>query len=162
MPKVMCAAVAVVVLVVPVVAGCSSSPGSPKQELIRSADDTCRKINERFTGDLAYGDGIDASDVPTLQKRVVLLKDLREQVRAMPKPETGRKNLDGWLVKLGTYITGLDDLRGQIQNYRMGMDVLLIMQSAANKKAAEAVGPAAKSFGFKDCAGTKDWEYLAS
>ncbi|SMQ14592.1 hypothetical protein SAMN06272771_0893 [Streptomyces sp. Ag82_O1-12] len=155
-------AAAVMGLVVPVVAGCSSSPASPKQELIRSADASCREINERFTGDLAYGAGIDESDVPKMGERVVLLKGLRAKVRKMPKPESGRKALDAWSDKLGTYITGLEDLKGQIQNYRLGTDLVLIMQSAVNKDAAEAVGPAAKRFGFTDCAATKKWEYLAS
>jgi hypothetical protein len=162
MPKVMRVAAAVMALVVPVVTGCSSEPGSPKQELIRSADETCREISERFTGDLAYGEGVGVGDVPKLRERVALLKDLRAQVRKMPKPETGQKDLDAWLGKLAVYIGGLEDLSGQFENYRPGQDLLLAMQMSINEQAAKEIAAPAKRFGFEDCATTKKWEYIAS
>ncbi|WP_210571412.1 hypothetical protein [Streptomyces sp. GESEQ-4] len=162
MPKVMRVVAAVMGLVVPVVAGCSSEPGSPKEELIRSADETCREITERFTGDLAYGAGVGVGDVPKLRERVALLKDLRAQVRKMPKPETGQKDLDAWLGKLGLYIGDLEDLSGQLENYRPGQDLLIAMQMSINKAAAKEIASPAKRFGFEDCAATKKWEYIAS
>ncbi|GAA2453975.1 hypothetical protein GCM10010405_42240 [Streptomyces macrosporus] len=153
------AVVGLVVFAVPAVVGCSSSP---KQELIESTDERCRTINERFAGDLAYGEGIGVESVSKLRERVALLKDLRSHVRKMPKPETGRAELNGWLDKLGEYITGLDDLRSQLQNYRPGMDLVVILQAGVNHDAAKAVGSAAKRFGFEDCAQTRKWEHIAS
>lgn len=152
---------AVMGLVVSAVAGCSS-PGSPKQQLIQNTDEACRTINERFAGDLAYGRGLGEGDASKLRERVVLLNDLRQQVRKMPKPETGQAELDSWLDKVGEYITGLDDLRGQLENYRLGMDMVLALQMGINEDAAKAIGPAAKRFGFEECAKTQKWEYLAS
>ncbi|WP_307529613.1 hypothetical protein [Streptomyces umbrinus] len=162
MPKVMSVVAVVLGLVVSAVAGCSSSPGSPKQQLIQNADDTCRTINKRFAGDLAYGQGLGAGDASKLRERVNLLKALRDQVRKMPNPGEGQAQLDSWLDKVGVYITGLDDLRGQLQNYRLGMDLVLALQMGVNEDAAKAVGPAAKRFGFEECAKTQKWEYLAS
>lgn len=162
MPKVMSVVAAVMGLVVSAVADCSSSPGSPKQQLIQNADDTCRTINKRFAGDLAHGEGLGAGDTSKLRERVALLKTLRDQVRKMPEPEAGRAELDSWLDKVGDYITGLDDLRGQLQNYRTGMDLVLALQMGVNEDAAKAIGPAARRFGFGECAKTQKWEYLAS
>ncbi|MFL6073598.1 MAG: hypothetical protein ACJ73S_09405 [Mycobacteriales bacterium] len=153
---------AVVGLAVLVAAGCSSSPSSPKAKLIRTGDAKCRTINKRFAGDLAYGNGIGLSDLRKLEKRTALLTDLRDRVRRLPRPETGRRELDDWLNKLGEYITGLNDLKGQFRSYRPGMDMALAMQLAVNENAAKAIGPAAKRFGFKDCARTGKWEYIAS
>jgi hypothetical protein len=150
---------AVVGIIVLAIAGCSSSP---KEELIESADEKCRTISKRFAGGLAYGKGIGSSDVPKLRKRVALLKDLRDHVGKMPKPETGQAELDDWSGKLGKYITELDDLSSQFQNARMGMDMLLAMQMSIVDNAAKAVGPAGKRFGFKDCARTENWEHIDS
>ncbi|MFF5010339.1 hypothetical protein ACFY3G_47005 [Streptomyces phaeochromogenes] len=162
MPKVMSVVAVVLGLVVSAVAGCSSSPGSPKQQLIQNADGTCRTINKRFAGDLAYGEGLGAGDASKLRERGTLLKALRDQVRKMPNPGEGQAQLDSWLDKVGVYITGLDDLRGQLQNYRLGMDLVPALQRGVNEDAAKAIGPTAKRFGFEECAKTQKWEYLAS
>lgn len=108
------------------------------------------------------GEGVGVGDVRKLRERAVLLKDLRAQVRKMPEPETGQKDLDAWLGKLGGYIGGLEDLRGQFENYRPGQDVLLMMQMSINEQAAKEIASPAKRFGLKDCATTKKWEYIAS
>ena len=100
------------------VAACSSSP---KEELIKSADAECRTISERFAGDLAYGATINGGSVPKIRDRVVLLKGLRDQVREMPRPETGQAELDDWSGKLDTYITELGNLGSQFENFRPGM-----------------------------------------
>jgi hypothetical protein len=160
MTRVNRAALAVVGVGVLVVAGCSSSPSSPKQKLIKSADGVCGTINKRFAGDLAYGKGIGTGDVAKLQERVTLLTGLRDRVRAMPEPETGRAELTAWQGKLGKYITDLDDLKGQLTNYRAGMDLLLAMQTGIDDDDAKAIAPAARRFGFKDCAQTAKWDYI--
>lgn len=148
---------AVAGIVMLAVAGCSSSP---KEKLIESADGKCRTVSKRFAGDLAYGKGIGGGDGPKLRARVALLTDLRDHVRRAPRPATGQAELDDWSGRLGTYLTQLDNLRAQLQNYRPGMDMLLFTQAAIVNNAAKAVGPAGRRFGFKDCSRTGNWEHI--
>lgn len=133
---------------------------SPKEQLIESADEKCRAISERFAGDLAYGKTINGGSVPKIRDRVALLTDLHDHARAMPKPETGQAELDEWLAKLNTYFTELGNLAGQFENYRPGMDTLLILQAGVVNGAAKDIAPAGKRFGFVDCAQTENWEHL--
>jgi hypothetical protein len=53
-------------------------------------------------------------------------------------------------------------MSGQFQNARLGMDLLPAMQTNIVDRAARASGPAAKRFGFKDCARTGNWEHIDS
>jgi hypothetical protein len=147
----------VVGIIMLTVAACSSSP---KEELIESTDEKCRTISKRFAGDLAYGKGISSDSVPKIRERVALLKDLRDHVRKMPKPETSQAELDDWSGKLDEYITELDNMGSQFENFRPGMDIALALQSGIVNKAAKAIGPAGKRFGFNDCAQTENWEHL--
>jgi hypothetical protein len=93
---------------------------------------------------------------------VALLKELQDDVRNMPRPETGQAELDDWSGKLDAYVTELDKLGSQLENFRPGMDTLLILQSGIVDEAAKAISPAGKRFGFDDCAQTENWEHLDS
>lgn len=144
------------------VSGCASSP---KADLIAGADKKCDTIHERFTGkgDLAYGEGIGgADDLKKMTGRSKLIKDLARDVRAMPAPESGQKDLKAWLGKLDAYAKETDTMRNLFMNATMGMDMLLAVTTNIVKEAAEATGPPAKRFGLHSCADVKKWEALPS
>ncbi|NKE58158.1 hypothetical protein FXN61_15525 [Lentzea sp. PSKA42] len=134
--------------------GCSSSP---KEELIESADEKCRVIGERFAGDLAFGESVGKDDEDKLRQRIMLVKDLATHVRGLPAPESGKDKLDDWLGRLDKYAGELQEFETSYRNARRGQDLVLAMQLAIVKEAADAVGPPAKDFGFGACAQVESW-----
>ncbi|WP_020672824.1 hypothetical protein [Amycolatopsis nigrescens] len=138
-----------------VLAGCSSSP---KEELSESADAKCGEVTSRFTGDLALGGS--SGDQKVLEERRKLLDQLQDQVRGMAAPESGQAELDTWLNELGKLSAEMDDLRGQLQNARLGSDMVLAMQYSIVKESAKEAGASASRFGFTTCADTSRWAEL--
>jgi hypothetical protein len=138
-----------------VVGGCSSSPGA---DIIDTADEQCREISERFAGDLAFGESVGSDqDLEKLRERAELIRKLAADVRDMPPPETKVDSLNVWLKALDKYAEEMDNLRGQYQQARPGIDMLLAMQVNIIDLAAADSGGAADRFGFVDCADVGGW-----
>ncbi|WP_413807058.1 hypothetical protein [Streptomyces sp. OE57] len=74
--------------------GCSSSPPG----LVESADKKCDTITGRFTGDLAYGQGIGPDDLTKIRKRNAPIRDLRKDIKELPKLDStsDRAALNTW------------------------------------------------------------------
>jgi hypothetical protein len=104
----------VVLAVVVALAGCS--PQSAKAKWVASTDKRCDDLTKRFTGSLAWGDGIGADDLGKMDKRVALIRDLQAHAREHPPSEVNRHDLDDWLNKLGA--ADLDDAITAIKHAR--------------------------------------------
>ncbi|MEU9962648.1 hypothetical protein [Streptomyces malaysiensis] len=151
--------VGVVLLGVATLGSCSSSPPG----LVESADKKCDTITDRFTGDLAYGQGLGPDDLTKIQKRNALIRDLRKDIKELPQPDSAsdRAALNTWLGKLDAYAKELYTMHSTIQNLKPGMDLLLALTANIVKDSAEETGAAAKKAGLHSCAHVKRWEYLS-
>jgi hypothetical protein len=152
--------VAPFVLAVALLAGCSSP--TPRQRLVDSTNKKCDIINDRFAGDLAYGDSIGPDDVGRMTKRLKLIRDLRDHAsKSAPKME--KAELDDWLKKLGLYIKDLENMRNAIQNLwntRTVADIWFSIAASETLASAKATTAPAKRYGLDRCAKGSDWEQL--
>ncbi|MQA94389.1 MAG: hypothetical protein GEV11_06930 [Streptosporangiales bacterium] len=134
--------------------GCATA----KEELVEAADEKCRTISERFGGDLGFGESIGGEDdLKKFGERRKLIKDLRDTVRSMPKPETGQAELNAWLGKLDEFDKAMLKTSNMSRYAQPGMDLLIAMQVGVLDETTQAVGPAAKRFGLRDCAQIESW-----
>jgi hypothetical protein len=139
-----------------VLAGCASSP---KENLIKAADEKCGTMNQRFAGDLAYGATFgSAESLSKLRQRAGLITDLRDSVKAMPAPESDQAGLNDWLKDLGTLIGDMNTMNNAEQNAQPGMDMVLVMQLDIIDEDAQTTSGAAAKFGFVDCARVTSWK----
>lgn len=131
--------------------GCADP--TPREALTEGANEKCREVNERFSGDLAFsGEGVGMDDMETVRDRSSLIKELGQHVRGLARPESGQAELDAWLSKLDDFAADMDELDEMYQNARPGSDLPLAMQVGIVDDAAVAASQAAKKFGLGDCA----------
>jgi hypothetical protein len=133
--------------------GCASD----EEKLIDAGDKTCQSLNERFAGDLGFGDGIGIGDVDKLTERARLVDELASEMRKLRAPETGQADLNTWLGKLGEYADSERHLAESFRNAKMGSDVLLAMEVNIPDGHAKSAGTAAATYGFKSCSQTTNW-----
>jgi hypothetical protein len=137
---------------------------SPREKMVRSVNEKCDTVNDRFAKDLAYGTAIGADDAEKVRERVALVEDLQSYVRTLPPPEsaTDQANLDAWLSLLEAYAEELNTMRNEVEGeYRPGADLLLALTANVVKERAKEAGAGAKRLGFDSCARAEGWEYIA-
>ena len=136
-----------------VLAGCASD----KEKLIEAGDKACKSLNERFAGDLGFGEGVGLDDADKLTERARLVDELVSTMRNMPAPEEGQADLNTWLGTMGDYAASERDLVESFRTAKMGSDILLAMQINIPDGHAKSVADAATAYGFQTCSNTNTW-----
>lgn len=131
---------------------------SPKQKIVRAADQECATINDRFAGELAFGESIDlATGGPKLLQRAVLVNELAHHVRGMPPPEAGQADLLTWLEKLSGYAKANTTFRNDF-SLPPNADIIRAFDAAIVDGAADEAATAARKFGFRTCGDVRSWK----
>ncbi|GAA4223327.1 hypothetical protein GCM10022254_00260 [Actinomadura meridiana] len=148
------------VIAVAVLAGCSSQ--SAKEKWVSSTNEKCKSLTKRFTDDLAWGDSIGKDDLDRMKKRIKQIKDLQKHAHKDPPPEVNRRDLDGWLAKLGAYANSTQEMWRYFSAARsyMNLDLVLAMSTGLVKTAAEETKPLAQRLGLHKCMQVDRWEKL--
>jgi hypothetical protein len=145
------------------VTGCSSTPKSPKESIVEKADKGCSTITKRFGDDLSFGEGFGMDDLPKLEQRTALVRDLHDKIEGMTAPEdqADKDNLNTWLAKLAEFADEMDNLNETVKNARMGSDMVIAMTLSVVDGAAAGTAEPAKAFGLSACAKAAEWRIFA-
>jgi hypothetical protein len=146
-------AAVVVVVVAVLIVGSQGSRGPDIEE-------SCGDVNERFRGDLAFGESFGTDDLGALRERIDVVEDLRRQADEAIPPEDRDRPGGEWLDELDAFVAEMQGFQDLYENLQMGQDMLVPMTMNVVDDAAIAAGEAASRYGLETCADVDTWVFF--
>ncbi|MET0132356.1 MAG: hypothetical protein ABW215_02060 [Kibdelosporangium sp.] len=145
--------IAAILLLLAGLVGCARSTDDYTEDL----DGLCVGINDRFANEMPFnGKNFGTSDLPTLDKRVEQIRNLRAEAAATPLPEEATRP-DDWLFNLDKLTEEMTTLATAYKNAKPGSDLVLAMTINIVDTVADDTGISASRNGLTTCADTTSW-----